>query len=544
MIGGIIDGRYRVLRKLGQGGMGAVYEAEHTGTGRHVAVKVISNVELAKTGEVAMRFQREARAAGTVETQHIVQVFDTGTDPQTGMPYIAMELLRGEDLQQLLRRLGCLHPDLALRIVGQACVGLLKAHEAGVVHRDIKPANLFLAHRDDGEIVVKLLDFGIAKVKMSAADAQDIALTRTASVLGSPLYMSPEQTVGLKNTDHRTDIWSIGAVLYEILAGRSPHGKCDNLGMLIMMICSHPPSPLQDLAPWVSADIAAIAQAALVIDVEKRFQSMAAMLGSIRRLLPHGLNIRPEMLAPVTAELRAYVAPRPVVVAPPVTAVAPWVSRAMELSDPGLHDRAQGLAGAASTASAGLSISGRHGGRLKRSAAGAIFAVSAGVALLGAGSFAAYKLFGRGASQQPVLAQGAPLASQPSASLPLAPSASASSPVAPDLTAAVERTVLLKVEPVTASVDVDDIAVSVRDGAVEIRGGLESKHRVRLRFSGRELTSEVAIKDSGPEPLKLQLLLTDTKPSIKPSLNRASIPAAKPTTPPTKQTDTAARKFE
>jgi len=190
----IIGGKYEILSKLGQGGMGTVYEARHTGTGRRVAVKEVKEVagdDSSRSGaQIIERFEREARATGTIESQHIALVLDSGTDAETRHPYLVMELLKGEDLQQVLARLGPLPEDVALRIAAQAAVGLLRAHDAGVVHRDIKPANIFLA-RTDTQIIVKLLDFGIARVKEQLQSPQNPALTTTGLMLGTPLYMSP-----------------------------------------------------------------------------------------------------------------------------------------------------------------------------------------------------------------------------------------------------------------------------------------------------------------------------------------------------------------
>ncbi len=154
----VIGGKYEIVKQLGVGGMGVVYEAVHTGTGRRVALKEILGDELRERENVIERFHREARATGAIETQHIAAVLDSGTDESTSHPFLVMELLRGEDLQQVLARTGALSEDVALRIIAQACAGLARAHEAGVVHRDIKPANIFLAQRDEGDIVVKLLD--------------------------------------------------------------------------------------------------------------------------------------------------------------------------------------------------------------------------------------------------------------------------------------------------------------------------------------------------------------------------------------------------
>ena len=296
MLGKTIDGKYQIVRLLGQGGMGAVYEATHVGTGRRVALKVI--IAQAISRDAILRFQREARAAGVIESQHIVQVLDTSIDRELGVPFMVMEYLVGEDLQKLCERIGALSPDLALRIVGQACAGLHKAHEAHVVHRDIKPANIYLARRDD-DIVVKLLDFGIAKVKEEQlTGGTDPALTRTGSMMGSPLYMSPEQAQGLKTVDHRTDVWSLGAVLYEVLTGKTPHHRAETLGQLIIAICSAPPVPIQQLAPSVMPEVAEIVHRALRLDPKERFQSVAEMRDAIRRLLPQGMNLTDAMLVP------------------------------------------------------------------------------------------------------------------------------------------------------------------------------------------------------------------------------------------------------
>ena len=294
MLGKTIDGKYQIVRLLGQGGMGAVYEAAHSGTGRRVALKVIVAETISR--DAILRFQREARAAGVIESQHIVQVLDTGIDRELGMPFMVMEYLVGEDLQKLGERIGALSADLALRVAAQVCSGLHKAHEAQVVHRDIKPANIYLSRRDDEDVVVKLLDFGIAKVKEEQlSGGADQVLTRTGSMMGSPLYMSPEQAMGLKTIDHRTDVWSLGAVLYEVLAGKTPHHGAETLGQLILAICSTPPVHIQRIAP-VSDEVAAIVHRALRLEPNERFQSAAEMRDAIRRLLPQGSNLTQAML--------------------------------------------------------------------------------------------------------------------------------------------------------------------------------------------------------------------------------------------------------
>jgi serine/threonine-protein kinase len=309
--GETIDGKYQIVRRLGQGGMGEVYEARHLGTGRRVAVKVVFGESLAENEEVIARFQREARAAGAIESQHVVQVLDTGFDPKSGHPYLVMEYLTGRDLQATLAELGPMPQELALRIVAQVCLGLIRAHGAGVVHRDIKPANVFLTRLDGGEVVAKLLDFGIAKMKMENFSAVDgMSLTRAGSLLGSPYYMSPEQAKGAKHIDARADVWSLGIVLYELLAGTTPFDAFDTLGSLIIAICSQQPPALQERAPWVGPDVAGIAHRAIAHDPAHRFQSVQEMLTAIQALLPAGHALNEGMLVPLSIDGRRLVAPK------------------------------------------------------------------------------------------------------------------------------------------------------------------------------------------------------------------------------------------
>jgi serine/threonine-protein kinase len=202
-------------------------------------------------------------------------------------PFMVMDLLHGEGLGDLLGRLGPVAPELALRIAAQAAEGLRKAHQAGVVHRDIKPANLFLARAEAGRRVVKLLDFGVAKVKLDWAVSDEAGgLTRTGAVLGSPLYMAPEQARGSRKVDDRADLWSLGVVLYRALAGRVPNQEIDALGELIIAICTQPPESIRDVAPGVPKEIAAVVHRALTLDPAQRFQSAAEMLEAIARLVP------------------------------------------------------------------------------------------------------------------------------------------------------------------------------------------------------------------------------------------------------------------
>jgi eukaryotic-like serine/threonine-protein kinase len=305
----VADGKYEVVSPIGSGGMGAVYEVRHTGTGRHFALKLVREGSLETDTNSLARFEREVRAAAAVDSEHIVQVVDAGLDPASGRPFMVMELLRGEDLEKLLQRVGPLDPDLALRIAYQAAIGLRKAHEVGVVHRDIKTANLFLAQRDD-RTLVKVLDFGIAKLwKEPLADATAEHLTTTGSLLGTPAFMSPEQLRGARTADARTDLWSLGVVLYRSLSRAMPH-TAETLGELLLAVCTAPARPLQEVAPWVAPEIAALVHRALAIDADRRFQSAREMGEAILALLPRGPELRTGMLAGVRESRRAVPAAR------------------------------------------------------------------------------------------------------------------------------------------------------------------------------------------------------------------------------------------
>jgi serine/threonine-protein kinase len=312
LIGQICDGKYRIIRLIGQGGMGSVHEAEQLGTGQLVALKCIGADLFARDKTSVDRFQREAVAMSAIDTDHIVRVLDVGVDPATGAPYMALELLDGEDLQHLLARVEKLEPDTALRIAAQICLGLEKAHEARVVHRDIKPANVFLARRGDGEIVVKILDFGIAKIKReaSAEDGITAGLTRNGGIIGSPAYMSPEQARGLGDIGYTADLWSLGVLLYRCLSGTVPHDHLEAYGDVLLAICSQTPLPVQAHAPWVRPEAAAVIRGALQIKIGDRFSTATAMLDAIRPLLPGGWSLHEDLLSPVSAATRASVTPK------------------------------------------------------------------------------------------------------------------------------------------------------------------------------------------------------------------------------------------
>jgi serine/threonine-protein kinase len=530
-IGTTVDGKYHITRLVGAGAMGSVFEAEHTGTGRRVAVKVISSGDLTRDEQIVGRFQREARAAGAIDTQYITQVLDTGRDRESGLPYLVMEYLTGEDVQHLLKRLGPISPDLALRIAAQACLGLQKAHEAKVVHRDIKPANLFLARRDAGEIIVKLLDFGIAKVKMDQAnEAEGNELTRTGSMLGSPLYMSPEQARGNKSIDHRADIWSLGVVLYQALAGRTPYQHITALGQLIIAICSEWPQSVQDFAPWVSPEVTAIVHRALRHNPEERFQSAAEMFAAIRQLLPYGWTIHEDML--VSMPQGAPAAQRLTISLPSIPPPPPTHMGSSPGFGLGSQLQASPAFGVRAITDSGSSTTGPlvHS-QAKSSASSKLPLVLGGVFLLAAGGVGAYFVT-RSPPPVPV-----PVPAQTAVALVTTaaqPVLSAQPSAVPAVIPVAEtKVVKVVIKPPDSSIEVNGAPSKAdRQGILEITGPLGSVQKIRLFKGKNEITFDVAITEQGATPPLVEL---PPPGAPRPAPGASATPVAPKTapTPPT-----------
>lgn len=266
--GAIVAEKYRVERVLGEGGMGVVVAAVHLGLEQPVAIKFL--LPEAMRSKVAVeRFQREARVAAMIRSEHVARVHDVGT-LDGGVPYIVMEQLIGRDLGQTIAQGGALAIEEACEIALQACEALGEVHAAGIVHRDLKPSNLFVTRRADGAPAVKLLDFGISKLTLGADDASiDPALTATATIMGSPSYMSPEQLKSTKEVDSRTDVWSLGAVLYEAITGK-PAFRGETVPQVIAMIASEPPRPPSSLREGIPQDLERAILACLEKDASKR----------------------------------------------------------------------------------------------------------------------------------------------------------------------------------------------------------------------------------------------------------------------------------
>jgi len=275
--GDVLAGKYRVERVLGVGGMGVVVAATHLQLDQRVALKFLLPRAM-ESGEVVARFAREARAAAKIQSEHVARVIDVGTMPETGSPFMVMEYLEGADLADTLRQTGPLPIERAVGYVLEACEALAEAHAAGIVHRDLKPANLFLAKRPGRGEIVKVLDFGISK--MTSATTNDAALTKTATLMGSPLYMSPEQLMSAKHVDARSDIWAIGVILHELLSG-SPPFTGETVPQIVTSILHVPHAPLTTLRADAPRGLEDVVTRCLAKDPSARFASVADLAAAL-----------------------------------------------------------------------------------------------------------------------------------------------------------------------------------------------------------------------------------------------------------------------
>jgi serine/threonine-protein kinase len=272
-------GNYRVLSLLGEGGMGAVYLAEHPGIGRRVAVKVLHR-EYVSDEQVLGRLLNEARAANAIRHPNIIEILDSGMRSD-GTPYLVMELLEGESLGMRIRRVGKLPMRDAVEFAYQTASALGAAHKKGIVHRDLKPDNLYITinPHEAGRELIKVLDFGIAKLQQQGQG--DSVRTRTGTLMGTPIYMSPEQCRGTRSVDHRSDIYSLGVILYEMLIGQPPFVS-EGFGDLINMHLNVPPPSPRQTRPEIPDALDALVLKMLAKNPEDRYADMTALLGSLK----------------------------------------------------------------------------------------------------------------------------------------------------------------------------------------------------------------------------------------------------------------------
>jgi hypothetical protein len=268
--GDIIDGKYRIVRLIGEGGMGAVYEAENMRIHRKVAIKVLHS-GVAQTGEAVSRFEREAQAAGRIGSEHIVEVLDLGNLP-SGDRYMVMEFMDGDALSGRIRARGRLTPAEIYPIMHQLLEALAAAHGAGIIHRDLKPDNVYLLKSRGGKAdFVKLLDFGISKFNQLSGDS-GFSMTRTGAVMGTPYYMAPEQAKGSRDLDHRVDLYAAGVILYEAITGEVPF-NADTFNELLFKIVLETARPVEQVVPNTDPNFAAIVNKSMAREPAHRFQT-------------------------------------------------------------------------------------------------------------------------------------------------------------------------------------------------------------------------------------------------------------------------------
>src|SRR4051794_36951583 len=267
-----LESKYEIINALGGGGMGRVLHARHRQLRRSVAIKLLH--QDLRDSESVTRFLREARAAAQIRSSHVAHVMDAGL-LRSGQPYIVMEYLQGQDLARMVAQRGRLPVDLAIDIVLQALEALAEAHSLEIIHRDIKPGNLFATRGVDGDLTIKVLDFGLAKTSPTL-DTLDPAVTERGAVLGTPSYMAPEQFVDAQNVDGRADIWGIGATLFELLTGRPPITGT-NLPQVYAAVMHQPIPMITESDSHVSGDLGAVVAKCLTRERDGRYANVAEL---------------------------------------------------------------------------------------------------------------------------------------------------------------------------------------------------------------------------------------------------------------------------
>jgi serine/threonine-protein kinase len=423
-IGQLVDNKYRINRLIGEGGMGAVYEGENVRINRRVAIKVLHAAFTGNT-EVMARFEREAQAAGRIGNDHILEVLDLGALGD-GDHFIVMEFLDGESLSQRIKRLGRMTAHQLAPIMRQVLVGLGAAHAAGIVHRDLKPDNIFILKEKAGTPdFVKIIDFGISKFQPLSGDG--MKMTRTGAVMGTPYYMSPEQASGSVEADQRSDIYSLGVIMFEAATGQVPFDAATFNQLMFKIVLSEVPRP-ETIAHDLEPAFASLISKAMARDVGQRFQSTRDFITALDNWFAHGraVSLPPDAMPGALPEgVRASLVSSPGLVATPGSGVKPAAS---------------GTAGNWASSQAGAEAP------IKKSKAGLVIGAGVAAALLVGGGALAFTVLGKKAEapEAPSAAAAAVAPSSPAVPPPPPPAPATPTAEAPAATVA-------PVEPVPAA---------------------------------------------------------------------------------------------